>query len=110
MAISSHISAVAINNDRRLGIVFEPLAHLFAVAGEDQASANEVSERGRAEQMGSQHDKSVEPAAGLIDALSDKIGREAGLEGVDVLKRIVTLRSTPKMPFPEPAVQHLFDP
>jgi len=56
-----------------------------------QAVADEVLERSLAIQCSRQHEQSVEPSAGLIDAFSDEITREAFLELLPILKRVVVL-------------------
>ena len=68
------------------------LAHLLALVVEDVAQAEHalvgaaaLDERGDGEQA-------VEPAAGLVDGLADEVGREALLEDVAVLERVVPLR------------------
>ena len=87
-------------------VVLLRLRHLGAVLREDETIDNDVAERRLIEERGSEHGQRVEPAARLIKALGDELGRKARLEHLGVLERIVQL-CVGHGPRLEPAVEHL---
>ena len=101
----------ALDHAHRVGVVLEPLGHLLAVGGEDQPVDDHVLERWPAKERGREHVQRVEPAAGLIEALGDEVGREVALDVVLLarVEGVVVLRVGHRARF-EPAVEDLLDP
>ena len=64
---------------------------------------------GRVEEQGRLGEQRVEPAAGLVDRLADEVGREALLEQLLVLERVVELGERHRAGV-EPGVDRLDDP
>ena len=58
------VGAVGVDDELRVRVVFEALAHLLAVGGEDEAVDNDVFEGGAVKERRRQHNERVEPAAG----------------------------------------------
>ena len=85
------------------------LRHLLAFAVEDQAEADDVLVARLVEEHGRLGEQRVEPAAGLVDRLADVVGREALLELVLVLERVVELRERHRARV-VPGVDHADDP
>ena len=57
-------------------VVFEPLAHFFAVFGQDEAVDDNMVEGRFVKQGRGDHHQGVEPAPGLVESLGNEIGRE----------------------------------
>lgn len=83
------VSAELVADLHRVGVVLEALAHLLAVAGEDETVDDKVLVRVAVLDAGGDDVERVEPAASLIDSLSDEVSWEylrelllAGAEGV----------------------------
>mmetsp|Transcript_74071 Transcript_74071/g.173831 ORF Transcript_74071/g.173831 Transcript_74071/m.173831 type:complete len:310 (+) Transcript_74071:1112-2041(+) len=93
-----------------LGIreVLEALGHLLAICGQHQAVDNEVLEGRAVEQVGSQDHERVEPAAGLVETLSDELSRKALLKLLLTLEGVV-LGSVRHRSALKPAVENLVD-
>ena len=68
------------------------LAHLLAIAIEDQPEAHHVAVRRLVEQQGALGEQRVEPPARLIKRLAHEVGGEAPVEALLALERIVVLR------------------
>ena len=85
------------------------LRHLLALGVEDQAEADAVAVAGGVEEQGRLGEQRVEPAAGLVDRLADEVGREALLEQLLVLERVVELREGHRAAV-VPGVDHRLDP
>ena len=103
------IGAVVFHQLVRWRVVAQALGHLLAVFGKHHAVDDDIAERRLLEQRRREHHQRVEPAAGLVEAFGDVLRREAGLEQVAVLERIVQLRIGHRARF-EPAVQDFLDP
>ena len=91
-----------------VGVVLFGLGHLLAVGGQHQAVDDEVLEGRLAEQGRRQDEQRVEPAARLVDALGDEVGRKVVLELAPLLERVVHL-SVGHGARLEPAVEDLGD-
>mmetsp|Transcript_11764 Transcript_11764/g.30959 ORF Transcript_11764/g.30959 Transcript_11764/m.30959 type:complete len:724 (-) Transcript_11764:1012-3183(-) len=102
------VGAVPVEDQIRLGVVLEALGHLAAVLRLHQAVADEVLEGRLVKESRREHHERVEPAARLVDALGDEIGREGRLELLLVLKGVVLLRVRHRAAL-EPAVEDLVD-
>ena len=83
------VSTELVADLHRVGVVLEALAHLLAVAGEDETVDDEVLVGVAVLDAGGDDVERVEPAASLVDSLSDEVSREdlrelllAGAEGV----------------------------
>mmetsp|Transcript_6291 Transcript_6291/g.12437 ORF Transcript_6291/g.12437 Transcript_6291/m.12437 type:complete len:589 (+) Transcript_6291:533-2299(+) len=100
------VGAMGIDDDLRVRVVLQPLAHFLAVAGKDEAVDDDVVEGRLVEQRRPDHHQRVEPAPRLIKALSDEVGGEGSLELLLVLERVVAL-SVGHGAGLEPAVEHL---
>eukprot|EP00162_Nutomonas_longa_P014982 comp22153_c0_seq2/m.51929 comp22153_c0_seq2/g.51929 ORF comp22153_c0_seq2/g.51929 comp22153_c0_seq2/m.51929 type:complete len:649 (+) comp22153_c0_seq2:143-2089(+) len=74
------IGTILVDDLGRVRVVLEALAHLFAVGGKDKTVDDEVLERRLVVECGGEHHEGVEPAAGLVDAFGNKVGREALVE------------------------------
>ena len=85
------------------------LRHLLALGVEDQAEADAVAVAGGVEEQGRLGEQRVEPAAGLVDRLADEVGREALLEQLLVLERVVELGEGHRAAV-VPGVDHRLDP
>ena len=68
------------------------LRHLVAVLVLDMAEHDDILVRGLMEQQRRNRNQRIEPAARLVDSLRDEVRREALLEDVLVLERIMPLR------------------
>ena len=85
------------------------LRHLLALGVEDQAEADAVAVAGGVEEQRRLGEQRVEPAARLVDRLADEVGREALLEQLLVLERVVELREGHRAAV-VPGVDHRLDP
>jgi len=102
---SDTVGTVLIDDIQRVGVVLELFAHLLAIAGderstqsgttdlrsEDKTSDDQVLPRRHIEEVRGEHKQGVEPTSGLVDTLSDEVGREALLESLLVLEGVVVL-------------------
>ena len=102
------VGAVGLHQFVRRRVVAQPLGHLLAVRSHHHAVDDDVAESRLVVEGRGQHCQGVEPAAGLVQALGDELRREAGLEHLLVLERIVQLGVGHGAGL-EPAVQHLRD-
>ena len=102
------VGAVGVDDLVRVDEVAEPLAHLPALGVEDQPEADAVQVVGLVEQQHRLGELRVEPAARLVDPLADEVGREAPLELLLVLERVVELRERHRAAV-VPGVDHLGD-
>ena len=100
------VRAVLAYDVARVGVVLLALAHLLAVAGEHEAVGDEALKRRLVEQRRRDDEQRVEPAARLVDALGDEVGRKVRLELLLPLERIVHLRVRHAARL-EPTVEHL---
>ena len=101
----------AVGGDDLPGVddVAAALRHLLALGVEDQAEADAVAVAGLSEEEGRLGQQRVEPAAGLVLGLADVVGREALLELVLVLERVVELGEGHRAAV-VPGVDHRLDP
>ena len=102
------VRPVLVHHLHRVRVVLESLGHLLAVVGQHQTVHDEVLEGRLVEQGRRDDEQGVEPAAGLVDALGDKVGGEALLELLLVLEGEVSLSIGHRARF-EPAVEYLGD-
>mmetsp|Transcript_41508 Transcript_41508/g.130922 ORF Transcript_41508/g.130922 Transcript_41508/m.130922 type:complete len:397 (-) Transcript_41508:157-1347(-) len=102
------VRAVRVDHEDGVGVVLLALGHLLAVGREHKPVADQVLEGGLVEEGGREHHEGVEPAACLVDALGDEVGREGGLERLLVLEGVVLLRVRHRARL-EPAVEDLVD-
>ena len=102
------VRTIGVGHEERIGVVSETLAHLSAVRGKDEAVDDQMAVRGVVEQRSPQNEERVEPPTGLVNALGDKVGREASLKDFLVLERVVKLGIWHGARL-EPAVKHLED-
>ena len=93
----------------RVHHVAAALRHLLAVLVEQERQAHHVAVRRPAEHERVHREQRVEPAARLVDRLADEVGREAPLEDLGVLERVVPLRGGHRAGV-EPRVEHRLDP
>ncbi|EPY28156.1 hypothetical protein STCU_05273 [Strigomonas culicis] len=100
------IRAVAVDDEAGLGVVLQALGHLLAVLGKDETGDTHVAEGRLVKERDTEHEKSVEPAAGLIETLRDVVGGEALRKALLVLEGVVDLRVRHGAGL-EPAVEHL---
>ena len=101
----------AVGGDHVPGLddVAAALRHLLALGVEDQPEADAVAIAGGVEEQRRLGQQRVEPAAGLVDRLADEVGREALLELLLVLERVVELRERHRAAV-VPGVDHRIDP
>mmetsp|Transcript_22495 Transcript_22495/g.73070 ORF Transcript_22495/g.73070 Transcript_22495/m.73070 type:complete len:643 (+) Transcript_22495:1232-3160(+) len=105
---AQRIRAVLLHHLVRVGVIFQALAHLFAVSCEDEAVAHEVLERRAVEERRGEHHQRVEPSTRLVEPFRDKVGGKVVLEELFVLERVVQLRVR-HAPALEPAVEDVLD-
>jgi len=86
------VSAEFIYCFHRISIVAEALAHLASILCKHKTVYNTVFKCRAVEQIGGKNGKRIEPAARLIKAFADKVGREMFFKVFLVFKRIVVLR------------------
>ncbi len=86
------VGAVAVEHVPGVDDVAAALRHLLALGVEDQPEADAVAVAGGVEEQGRLGEQGVEPAAGLVLGLADVVGREALLELLFALERVVELR------------------
>ena len=78
---ADRVRAVRVEHERRVGVVLQALRHLLAVLGEDEAVDDDVPVRALPEEHRAEEHERVEPAARLVKALGDEVGREEGRNG-----------------------------
>ncbi|KAI6751277.1 hypothetical protein HG530_014191 [Fusarium avenaceum] len=105
---SESIRSVLRHDDGRIGVVLEPLGHLFAILCKYYTVDHTILEWGLAKKMSAQHCQSVEPSASLIQSFGDEISREGLVELFDVLKGVV-LASIGHASRLKPAVEYLLN-
>ena len=66
--------------------------HLLSVLIQDQPQANDILVAVLLKQQRADGVQRVEPAAGLVNRLTDVISRELGFEFIQVFKRVMQLR------------------
>ena len=98
------VRSIRVEHLRRVGIVLEALRHLLAVLGENEAVDDHVLVRRLVEEARAQDHERIEPAARLVQALGDEVGREVVLEVA--LAHVVLLRVRHRAGL-EPAVEDL---
>ena len=86
------VGAVAADHLPRVDDVAAALGHLVALGVQDEARDDAVAVAGAVEDEHRDREQGVEPAAGLVDRLADELGREALLEQLLSLERVVELR------------------
>ena len=86
------VGAVGVEHVPGVDDVAAALRHLLPLGVEDQPEADAVAVAGAVEEQGRLGEQRVEPAAGLVLGLADVVGREALLELLLALERVVELR------------------
>ena len=102
------VGAVGVEHVPGVDDVAAALRHLLPLGVEDQAEADAVAVARGVEQQGRLGEQRVEPAAGLVLGLADVVGREALLELLLVLERVVELREGHRAAV-VPGVDHRLD-
>ncbi len=103
---AERVRAVAVDDVPRHDDVAERLRHLLALGVGDVAEAEDGLERALVVEQRGDRDQAVEPAAGLVDRLTDVVGRVLLLEFLLILERRVPLRERHRAGV-EPDVDHL---
>ena len=88
--------------------IAERLRHLLAVLIDDMAQADDILVRDAVGDHRRDRMQRIEPAARLVDCLTDEVRREAALEDVTILERIVPLRIRHRAGI-EPAIDDFLD-
>ena len=99
------IRAEFFNNLRRVGVIFEALAHFFAVRGKHYAAYDAILKSGLVKKSCREYRERVKPPARLVKSLGDKIRRKVLFKIFFVFKRIVVLRVGHRARL-KPAVKH----
>jgi hypothetical protein len=88
---AQRVRAVEVDHLGRLHHIAATLRHLLALGVEDQAEADAVEVAGAVEEQRRDRVQGVEPPPRLVDRLADVVGREAVLEVLCPLERVMEL-------------------
>ena len=105
MIETNSIGAKFVDQFVGIGIIAQPLGHLVAVFGKNDAIDDDVFKCRLIEKSDGENVQGIKPAARLIEPFRDKIGRKAFFGQFFVFKGIVILRIRHRTRF-KPAVKH----